>query len=153
MSGNLGSDVLPPLAVAAVLVAARLYVDLTPAGRAQARRTYASRGYPLFFRLAPALSPLFACSALLIAAAGIAPRPLGALLFMLGAGSVGAAVAASYRRPPPLLPRWMRDEIEGGRLQEALPDGGDWVVFWIFAFLAVSTPTIGIVLVLAGQAG
>ena len=64
----------------------------------------------------------------------------------LGAG------ASSYLAQPPLVARWMREEIRAGSLPRATPDRDDRIMLWVFAASAVAMPLLGVALVLMGQA-
>jgi hypothetical protein len=75
------------------------------------------------------------------------PRPFGAWTLILVIDLAALAFGLAYKVPTPLMPQWLRAEIETGDTPVARPDQGDWLLFWIVASMVVAA-NIGAVLLL-----
>jgi hypothetical protein len=121
-------------------------------GQPLARRMYTGEQFAYFVRVMPATAGVLGLS---IAAMGIAlllPRQIGAGLFLLGSYAGVVAFVASYRVPQPLIPRWLRDEIQAGIVPVTRPDWWDWVLCWVLVALLLAAP-FGVPLLLSSVPG
>jgi hypothetical protein len=132
-------SVMAFLAISAMAFAlARLYPSRSIRGRDFVRRSlYSNSSLTLAVRNLPALAPIWVGMLLAYSTAVLVPRPT-ALWLVLVAFLLGtAAFILSYRVPAPLLPAWLREEVEAGRTLVATPTTSDWLLFWIVVPLAV----------------
>jgi hypothetical protein len=90
---------------------------------------------------------------LLFGISAVLPRPYGAVVATVAIVIASVAFIVSYRVPPPFMPRWMREEIEDGRLELVRPEGIDWLQFWIVVPLIVFGTFALIYLIVSGSAG
>lgn len=105
-----------PLCGAAAILVGPLWYGRAAGGRRAARVLYRSGAFPFYLRAGPAVAPLGAFGLLVVQLALLAPPEIHGWIASLGAGIIAAAAALGYRRPPPLAPRWMRDELAAGTL-------------------------------------
>ena len=143
---------LETLAAALAFALLRLIYDRTERGRFLARRLYSTAAYPFVLRMGPVTAPLLAAAFAVVAVALALSGPARLLVATAGITTAFWAGAASYLAQPPLMARWMREEIRLGKLARATPDRDDRVVFWVFVAFAVAMPLLGVAMVLMGQA-
>lgn len=148
MQGH-GNLVIILVATSGLLLLARLAAEKTAFGRTWARTVYAEpSGLPYFLRMAPASSPIVAAWVLVIALGLVLTPAIGRPVGVAGMTLVLVTFLIGYRCPPPLLPGWMRREIEAGTMPLARPDRIDWVLFWVVAPMAVLMPIGGLILLI-----
>jgi hypothetical protein len=111
-------------------------------------RLYSERGYPYFIRMAPAVGPPLGVSLLVLAVSMLLTMPTQAVVGLAGITLMGVSLLLGFRCPPPLMPRWMRTEIDAGRLMLARPEPIDRVQFWILVFATAVVPVGGALLLL-----
>ena len=114
-----------------LLILFRVYYDRTERGRGLAMRMYAQKAYPFFLRMTPAVGPLVGIGLLLLASLMLLPRWLAAWGSVPVVVLLLATFLLGYRYPPPLMPRWLQEEIDKGELEPAVPDRMDWAQFWL----------------------
>jgi hypothetical protein len=136
-----------------LLILVRVYYDRTERGRGLARRMYAQKAYPFFLRMAPAVGPLVGMGGLLFGSLVLLPRWLAVWGFVAIVSLFFATFLLSYRYPPPLMPRWLQEEIDEGKLARAMPDRMDWAQFWLILPIAVVGPIAGVLLIVVFGAG
>ena len=112
------------------------------------RAMYARTSTPIFLRNAVAVVPLVIVGLVGAAFIVLVPRQTGQWLSLPVLLLIEAAFALSYRCPPSLLPRWLRDEIEAGITPPARPDWGDWLLFAIVVPIMVLGDLAGLILIL-----
>jgi hypothetical protein len=100
-----------------------------------------SQGSPIWIRNGLPLAPIWACGALLLAILVWLPRVAAVVLLIPALGLMELAFVLSYRVPAPLMPSWLRREIELGQTQVARPTRLDWLLFW----MVVPVCAVGIV--------
>ncbi len=130
-----------------VLILLRVYYDRTERGRSMARRMYAQKAYPFFLRMVPAVGPIVGVACLLLGLLVLLPRWLAAWAMVPILTLLFATFLLGYRYPPPLMPRWLQQEIDDGRLARARPDRMDWAQFWFILPLAILGPIAGVLLI------
>jgi hypothetical protein len=127
-----------------VFIAGGVYLLFLPAlanrserVRTRIRALYESRLIPYFTRATIPLSPLMGVFVLLLGLRAFVPTEMtgwwlfGWLLF----GAITFNLC--YRTPPPLMPRWLREEVQRGQTSLARPTRLDWIHFWIVEALVV----------------
>jgi hypothetical protein len=124
-----------------LLLVFRLWADRLESGRVNFRRAYTNDALPHVFRVGPApLAPLAAAFSILFGSIALLPRSIAVWLAVPVLFLALLTFALCYRVPPPLMPAWMRAEIEDGTLPLSRPDALDWLLFWLVApLLAAAT--------------
>ena len=120
------------------------WLNATSRGRDRALGLYTSRSSPIWIRNCIALGPVWAVVAGLAFLVTIAPAEAARWLLATTVVVGLAAFAVSYRVPPPFLPSWLREEIEGGGFGMARPYRTDWLLFWLVVpFGVIGAAAIG----------
>jgi hypothetical protein len=114
----------------AILMGIRLGTERSEELRARMLLVYMRDG-PIMLRNVMPLAPVWAAGSAMIGLPFILPLPWPAYLAGLGLPVAGLAFALSYRVPAPLMPGWLKTEVESGRIAVARPDRWDWTLFWL----------------------
>jgi hypothetical protein len=118
----------------------RWWADRSELGRARARQLYSNHMLLFHMRASITTAPIIGTGLILLGILAMLPKLLAAWLsipaILLGVGGL----LLTYRVPQRLVPRWMREEQEAGRLEVARPDRLDWLVFWVLLPLVVIGP-------------
>ncbi len=109
----------------------------SPDGGAFFLAMYRKESSPIWWRNLAGLIPVWTVAALLFTAAALLPRWAGQWLALATIVVAAIAFGLSYRVPAPFLPRWIRREIDMGRVGVARPDKGDWFLFVMVMSVAV----------------
>lgn len=103
----------------------------------QAIRTLYTSALPFTFRSAMARGPLWAGVVALFGLLFALPRGVAGWAAIPVFDAFALALLISHGRPMWLLPRWLHDEIQTGRVELARPVGRDWAYFWVLFLLAL----------------
>jgi hypothetical protein len=135
------------------MIAVRAWADRSERGREAVRQFYINGAILHTVRGWIAMVPLLAPALILIGVGVFLPRSLGIWVTVPASALFGIAFVLSYQVPPPLAPRWMREELNEGRLQLMRPDKLDWLIFWIALPFVLLAPIGLIVLIVVYGAG
>ena len=124
------------VAVPIVLLGLRFAAGRDEWVRSRMLKMYAQDS-PLFFRNVMSLAPLWGAGALVFGLPFLLPKPWAAFLAKFGLAITLLAFVLSYRVPAPLMPGWLRDEMDADRVAVARPDRMDWALFWLVAPVGV----------------
>jgi hypothetical protein len=123
-----------------VLWFGRIYAERSPRGREAVRRLYRDPGMLHFIRNAIPVAPLLGTGLIVLGLCAIFPRTVSAWLLVVAIVLGGGGLLLSYRTPPPLAPKWFREELADGRLNASRPGPLDWIIFWMFLPLTLLGP-------------
>ena len=113
--------------------------------RWQIRSSYTAQWLPFQYRIFIANLPIWAFGLACIGLVLIVPRDLWAWVAVGWAGIFMAALSLGYWAHLRLMPGWLRDEVLRGEIEPPTPDRWDWLLYWFFAFGALSVVILALV--------
>jgi hypothetical protein len=139
---------------AVLLLAGQLLGSRSELIKRAVRRSYTSPALLFSMRSAVGVMPLLAVASALLAICTLPPGAIGGWLAIAAIAVMAAAIAASYRVPPPFLPQWLRAEISQGVTALQRPSRWDWLMFWFLTPLFVlGAISLALLLVVFPEAG
>ena len=133
--------VIPACAAAFAMI--WLLGSRSPKARSRLRGLYVDDGFPFILRASIPLAPLWGVSTLLFWLLLLVPRSTAMVLSIPVLSFALVVFILAHRVPPPLAPRWLRDDFAAG-VTPAAPSRSDWLLFWAIIVIAA----IGIVAIL-----
>lgn len=125
----------------------RWWADRSERARITVRDWYTDKSHLFHMRTWIITAPIIGTGCILLGLTAILPTQIGAWLFIPVILFLAGGFLLTYRAPRRLVPRWMREKQEAGRLEVARPDRMDWVFFWIVLPFVV-LGAIGVVLLI-----